>query len=154
MNPNILQVRSKFKLISDWNVELEWTKRNLVLLREFKLTGMKETKYKTYRYLVDSNGQYILDIHGKIQVEEVVRRETVANPLFKHGDKYTPAQVTLPAGLTIELTEYKVGYRGAIREIHLKIVESPEKRLKDRVLSVSIAEMNKADIELINEVPG
>ena len=135
-------IGSTFTLTEDWEVELHWVKRNLVLLRKFNLTGMRDYVVG-HRYERDPDtGTPLKDAAGSYIYTEVTRKETVPNPIFKDYDgNFAPAIITLLAGTEIWVSDIGGSWGGYV---DLKITGGPDKRTKDRVLQVRFKAFNGA----------
>lgn len=146
----IPQVGNKYRLLQDWKPMLSWASRNLVLFRNLKLTSTKQVSIGSYYEYDTTTSQYKRDETGKYIVKENIVNRTVPNPLFKNDEgEFTPVMITFPEGIVMELTCFKTGYNNVIREVWFKITDASDKRFKDRVLSVSVDELNGAEMEQV-----
>jgi hypothetical protein len=120
----IPQIEHVLELTEDWQVELSWDSKNLVMLKHFNLTGMKTFEVGD-RLKYDDRGVAQRDEDGKFIREKIYRRETVVNPLFKdYEGRTTPALVTFPKGTRFRISKYNTGYNGYISSVYMKCLES------------------------------
>lgn len=144
------EVGCRYKLVEDWVTDLGWGKRNLVLLRHLKYTGTKKVSLGKYYKYDFTTGRPVLDEAGNYILEEAHANRTVPNPLFRddNGDM-VPVSVTFPQGIVVELSSFRTGYNGKVHMVWMKVVESSDKRYKERVFEVSVADFNGAVLELV-----
>lgn len=137
-------------LSDDWSIEVDWRKRNLRMLKAFKLTGMVVT---------GKRGYYIEEDDGKMRYEQRDARETVPNKLFMDDEgNYNPVLLTFEKGTEFELSRFRKGWvadrfqtdgvwydcarDGAITEIDIKCIESPMKGIKGLCLQFDCEGLN------------
>lgn len=137
----IPQIGNIYKLIEEWKPMLEWESRNLVLLRKLGLTGMKP-----------QNLGYSIVASDGTRVQATINR-TVVNPLFITEDgSAVPITVTFPEDTLLEFSQLKVGYKNAIRHIWLKVIDCSDQRMINCVVSVSVDEIEGAELEFVREI--
>lgn len=137
----IPQNGDELTLTEDWQVELEWVKRNLRMLAKFKLTGMKEVEIHTYAKWDAEQKKYVPGTR--------TRNETVPNKLFMDYDgNYTPAQVTFPAGTTFRLSRYHYTNHAGISMVEFKCSDSPMKGIKNLCIQVPLDQLNGMSCEI------
>lgn len=149
----IPEVGQVYRLTDEWKPMMSWDDRNLVLLRNLKLTGTKKVSLGTYYQYDTSTGRMLVDENGKPLREEKTINRTVPNPLFKDDDgKMVPVMVTFPKDTELELTQLKTSYNNRIYSVWMKVRDCPDKRFLKRVLSVSVAEFNGAEMEHVGAI--
>lgn len=122
---------AELTLTEDWQVELEWSSENLVMLKHFNLTGMKRVDCGE-RYATDDDGNYLRDAQGGYVRVKVYRNETVVNPIFKdYEGNTTPALVTFVAGTKFKFSRFHADRRG-VSHVYLKCTESERKGVKGK----------------------
>lgn len=144
----IPNVGRTYRLTNDWFPELDWVQRNLVLLRNHKLTGkQKVVLYHRNMYDYDT-GDYLRDENGRIKTEEVTQNRTVPNPLFRDDDgEHVPVTLRFPKDLEFTIIKFVVGYGAEIFDIWGKVTKTDDKRFTDRVFSVTLDEFNGCELE-------
>jgi len=146
----IPEVGHSYRVQSEWKPELDWTQRNLVLFRELKLTGTKEVSLGSYYKYDFVSGKILTDDNGNYIREERTMKRTVPNPLFQADDgEMVPVTITFPQDTVFELRQLKTGHNNTIREIWCKIVSCSDKRFTKRVFSITVEQMNGAELELV-----
>lgn len=122
---------AELTLTEDWQVEIDWDRENLVMLKHFNLTGMKQMEAGS-RYVTDENGNYLRDADGGYVREKVYRNETVVNPLFKdYEGNVTPALITFVAGTKFKFSRFYADRYG-VSYVYLKCTESERKGVKGK----------------------
>lgn len=136
-----------YKLATDWNPEMEWENRNLVMFRALKLTGNVRVK-SGYEYEWDENRKIVKDENGKAITKEIYVNRVTKNPLFRDDDgRFVPVVVNFPKDTVFELSQFKTSYKGAINDVWIKIISSSDKRLINRCASVTVEQFNMAEVE-------
>lgn len=114
----------EFTILNDWTVVLEWERRNLTILRAFKVTGM-------------------------VKDPDTGRRRTIRSKLFMDLEgNYTPVTVTMLAGTRIAVGQCHSARRGKLGLINLKVVESPRTGLKGCPFQVPLEDLSGLAVEL------
>lgn len=140
----------EYELQSDWNPELEWVKRNLVLFRHFSFTGQKPTFVGKFYKVDPATKQYVEDDNGLPVLVDKYMNKTAYNPLFKSDDgSYVPVMIPFPTGTKIVISEFRRNgvISGPIDYVWLKVNSSPDKRLTKRVVEVTLEQFNGIDLK-------
>ncbi len=137
----IPQNGSVLTLLEDWNVTLNWWKRNLRMLAKFNLTGMKEVCAYTGVTWNPEEQAYQSYTHR--------RRETVPNKLFMdYQGNYTPVEVTFPKDTKFILSRFNYSNSNGISSVDLKCLESGKPGIKGLCLQLPLEDFNDAKVSI------